>query len=57
MLAIFSLFYVSVTHEFPAHDLRKISSLHKVVLCVDSLFSEEYNTIMRLDALYVTHRS
>ena len=46
-----------MTREFPTRDLRQISSLQKVVLCVGSLFSEDYNTIMRLDALYGTHRS
>ena len=46
-----------MTREFTARYLRQISSPYKMVLCVGSLFSEEYNTIMRLDALYVTQRS
>ena len=44
-----------MTREFPTRDLGQIRSLYKVVLCVGSLFSEEYNTVIRLEALYVTH--
>ena len=32
-----------MTRELPTRDLRQITILHKVVLCVDSLFSEEYS--------------
>ena len=46
-----------MTREFPTRDLRQIPSLYKVVLCVGSLFSEKYNTVMRFEALNVTHRS
>ena len=35
----------------------KLKSPLKVVLCVGVLFREPYNSIMRLEALYVTHRS
>ena len=41
------IFLNKVTREFPTHDLRQISSFHKVVLCVGTLFSKEYNNIMR----------
>ena len=46
-----------MTGEFPTLDLRQNSIPHKVVLYVGSLLSEEYSTMVRLDAFYMTHRS